>query len=83
MGRRTWRAVYGAALGIALGGCFPHQDVAMGGNADGIAISYAGDLAATLPLARQHCAQFERVPVLHSTKENTAYYACVRVNASP
>ena len=34
----------------------------MDGQADGVIIQYFGDLAETLPLARDHCAQYERVP---------------------
>jgi hypothetical protein len=83
MGGRAWRAACGAALGVAIGGCFAHQDVAMRGNANSIAINYVGDIAETLPIARQHCAQFEREPVLRGTKENTAYYVCLRVNGAP
>jgi hypothetical protein len=61
----------------------PPQNVAMGGNADGVIINYFGDVAQTLPLARQHCARYERVPVLHETSENHAVYFCVRAAAAP
>lgn len=71
-----------AAPAAVLGGC-EHHDVAMRGTADGVAINYVGDVADTLPLARQHCAQYERQPVLRQAKDNTATYACVRVNAAP
>jgi len=73
------------ALGALLGGCndIPHQNVAMRGNADGVMINYVGDVADTLPIARQHCAQYERVPVLRQAKDNNATYACVRANAAP
>lgn len=55
----------------------------MQGNADGVVISYVGDIANTLPIARQHCARYERVPVLHDAKENHAVYFCVRPGAVP
>jgi hypothetical protein len=73
------------ALGaLLLDGCdIPHHDVAMSGNADGVVISYVGDVAETLPLARQHCAQYERVPVLRQTKDENAIYVCVRNNPAP
>jgi hypothetical protein len=67
----------------SLSGCLPHQEAAIRGGPDGVLISYAGDVSATLPLARQHCAQFERVPVLTVAKENTAKYVCVRPNPAP
>jgi hypothetical protein len=73
------------ALGALLGGCndIPHQNVAMRGNADGVMINYVGEVADTLPIARQHCAQYERVPVLRQAKDNNATYACVHINAPP
>ena len=65
-------------LGALLAGCtLPHQDAALRGGPDGVDIGYAGDLNETLPLARQHCARYERGPVLREAKENHAYYACV------
>jgi hypothetical protein len=72
------------ALGASLSACAPHENaVAMQGNADGVMINYVGAIAGTIPLARQHCARYERVPVLRETKENYAIYACVRGNAAP
>jgi hypothetical protein len=77
------RVLLAGAVVAPLGGCFPHQPAAMHGGRDGVSIDYAGDVAATLPIARQHCAQYERVPVLAGTKENTATYACVRATDAP
>jgi hypothetical protein len=71
------------ALGMFVGGCnLPHQDMTIGGNANGVIINYVGDVADTLPLARQHCAQYERVPVLHETKDDNAIYFCVSPGAA-
>lgn len=68
-----------AALGIVLAGCAGAvTDRVMGGNADGVAIRFAGDIGATLPLAQQHCAQYERVPQLRDTSEDIVNYACIR-----
>jgi hypothetical protein len=70
-------------LGALLVGCaLAHQDTVMGGNADGVVINYFGDIAETLPMARRHCAQYERVPVLRQTKDNNVFYACVRAGTS-
>jgi hypothetical protein len=67
------------AIGFLLGACtVPSQNVAMQGNADGVIISYVGDVAGTLPIARQHCARYERVPVLHETKEDHVVYFCIK-----
>lgn len=68
----------------ALAGCAaPPHDVVMQGNADGVIISYTGDLALTLPLARRHCAQFERAPVLHQSTDSNVVYFCVKPGAVP
>jgi len=76
--------VFGLALAALLAACsLPHQDVAMRGNADWVLISYAGDASGTLPIARRHCAQYERQPVLRQTKDNSALYMCVKPGAAP
>jgi hypothetical protein len=81
--RGTVRHLCGVVLGATLGGCLQHQDAAMRGNADYVSISYAGDASETTRLARQHCAQYERQPVLRSAADNVAVYACVRADGSP
>ncbi len=74
---RAWFVLL--VLAASLGGCaVPHQDTVMQSGPDGVIISYYGDVNDTLRLARQHCAQFERVPVFRGTKENSAFYSCVR-----
>ncbi len=75
--RAAWLLV--SVLAAPIGGCAPlHQDTVMQGNANGVAINFVGDVAGTLPLARQFCARYERVPVLHETKDENAYYFCVK-----
>ncbi len=68
-------------LCLALAGCaLPHQNVIMmDGKASGVIIQYYGDVNATLPLARQHCAAYERVPVRksYSSEKNLVIYDCV------
>ena len=76
------RWLCGMALALAIAGCLPHQNVIMFGNAEGVSINYLGDVSATMALARRHCAQFEREPVLRSAKDETAVYACFPANAS-
>lgn len=66
------------------GGCAaPHHDAVMAGNADGVVVNFFGDIAETRPLAEQFCARYERVPVLHETKEDNAYYFCVKPGDMP
>jgi hypothetical protein len=80
IGRGT--VVFAAALAALSAGCaLPHQDVAMRGTADWVLISYAGDVSDTLPIARRHCAQYEREPVFQQTKDNSALYRCVKPGA--
>jgi hypothetical protein len=66
-------------LAALLSGCaFQHHDTVMQGNVNGVEINYSGDIAETLPLAQQFCARYERVPVLHGTKDENAFYFCVK-----
>ena len=63
---------------IALAGCSgPHPSIRQG-DSNSVDIGYSGDVGATLPLARQHCAQFERVPELAQQRINVAQYDCVK-----
>jgi hypothetical protein len=70
----------GAAIIIltaGLAGCGGPQDVILRGNADSVDILYDGDIAGAQRLARQHCAQFERLPQQRQTKDNVVTYQCV------
>lgn len=78
----AWLPVVVSAL--LIGGCAaPHQDRVMQGNSNGVVISYVGNVAETEPLARQFCARYERVPVLHETKPENVYYFCMRPGEMP
>jgi hypothetical protein len=71
-------------LAALAGGCSaPHHDAVMQGNVDGVVINYFGDISETMPLAQQFCARYERTPVLHETKEDNAYYFCVKASEAP
>ncbi|HYM71523.1 MAG TPA: hypothetical protein VET89_00985 [Stellaceae bacterium] len=71
-------AAFGA-LGAALAACAPpHKDTVMGGTADAVAIRFYGDLHETAPLARNYCAQYERVPQLRDSNDDIVNYACIR-----
>jgi hypothetical protein len=82
MQRRPTRRPGLAAIcvwGILAAGCTadPIKNMVMEGNADGVAIQFAGDVGATLPLAQKHCAQYERVPRLRDTRDEIVNYACI------
>jgi hypothetical protein len=87
--RRKWMTRSAAKplmlmLAALLGGCAAQaHDTVMQGDANGVAINYSGDIAETLPLARQFCARYERVPVLHVTRDENAYYFCVKPADAP
>jgi hypothetical protein len=48
------------------------------GDANYVAVTYAGDMESATAVAKRHCAPFERVPRFHEIQENTAYFDCVR-----
>jgi hypothetical protein len=62
--------------GGVLAGCSGPRPFLLSGDANGAEIAYATDLATTLPLAKAHCAAYERVPRLLQAQENIAYYEC-------
>ena len=66
-----------AAVGAVLSGCTAHP-VIRSGDANSVEVSYAGSVAGALPLARQHCAQFERIPRFVEADEDLTVFECVR-----
>ena len=50
----------------------------LGGDAKRAEVGYGADPATTLPLAKAHCAAYERVPRLLQAQENIAYYECYK-----
>ena len=80
MNRPVW--LFGVAALAALSGCAATQNqnqIINDGKFAGVVIQYYGDVEATLPLARSHCAAYERVPVRRSfsAEKNLVIYACV------
>jgi hypothetical protein len=65
-------------LGGLMFGCTEPRPFLLDGDAKGAEIGYATDLAATLPVAKLHCAEYERVPRLLQAQDNIAYYECRR-----
>ena len=66
----------GAAC-AALSGCTAPHPAIRSGDANSVEVSYGGTVASALPLARQHCAQYERVPRLVNTGADLAVFECV------
>src|SRR5579862_1341612 len=48
------------AATAALAGCSESQPFIASGDAKSVQVNYSGDAASALPLARRHCAQYER-----------------------
>ena len=67
-----------ALAGLALSGCTGPKPFVREGDANSVEIGYSGDIASTLPLARAHCAGFERVPQLVTADVDYAVYDCIR-----
>lgn len=69
------------AIGTAaatLSACADPRAFIREGSPDSVEISYRGDVANAVPLARRHCAQFERVPHLVETPDDLAVFDCRR-----
>jgi hypothetical protein len=66
------------AVGATLSGCTAPHPFISSGDANSVEITYAGDVASALPLARKHCARYERVPRLVDPGIDHAVFDCVR-----
>jgi hypothetical protein len=66
-----------SAAGAVLFGCNGPNPFILKGDANSVEISYGGDPASALPVARDHCARYERVPRLVNAGVDLAIYDCV------
>jgi hypothetical protein len=64
-----------AALGSA---CTGPKPFLLQGDANSAQVGYSGDIDGTTLVARQHCAQYERLPRFLEAQENVAFFDCVR-----
>lgn len=81
MSRTTRIPAVPLAIGLAatvLVSCSGPKPFVLEGDANTVEVAYSGDVATTLPLARRHCAQFEREPRLIEPGFDSAVYDCVR-----
>jgi hypothetical protein len=65
------------AAGATVSGCTGPHPFVRDGNANSVEVVYGGDVASAMPAARQHCAQFERVPRLVNAGADIAVFDCV------
>jgi hypothetical protein len=70
-------ALTAGAAGTSLPGCTGSHPFARGGDANSVEVVYSGDAASALPVARQHCARYERVPRLVNAGADIALFDCV------
>jgi hypothetical protein len=77
----------GAALATLLAGCSnsgfdaywllgPHENRVVAADANSVQIQYLGDVETTVPLARQRCAQYAKVPERFSDSSGLVTYLC-------
>ena len=63
---------------LALCGCLGQQPLLHKGDATSAEILYSGDIANAVPLAKQHCAGYLKVPRLVDTTPGIAFFSCDR-----
>lgn len=66
------------AAGAALSGCTGPHPFVRDGDVNSVEVGYSGDVASAWPVARQHCAQFDRVARLVDPGFDTAVFKCDR-----
>lgn len=66
------------AAAAALSGCTAPHPYVREGDEKSVEVAYGGDVASALPLARQHCAQFQRTARLVDPGVDLAIFDCVR-----
>jgi hypothetical protein len=64
-----------AGTGIACEGPKPFL---VQGNASSAQVGYAGNIESASLVAKQHCAQYERIPKFLEAQEDIAFFDCVR-----
>lgn len=67
---------------IVLGGlttaCEGPKPFLIQGDASSAEVGYSGNVESAPAVAKQHCAQYERVPRFLEAQENVAFFDCVR-----
>jgi len=70
-------AIAAGAANTALLGCTGAHPFVREGGANSVEVTFSGDVASTLPVARQHCARYERIPRLVAAEVDLAIFDCV------
>jgi hypothetical protein len=62
----------------AAAGCSWEKPFLLQGDAKSAQVGFSGNIEGATLVAKQHCAQYERVPRFLEAEENIAYFDCVR-----
>jgi hypothetical protein len=65
-------------IGVLVSGCTGSKPFLLQGDANAAQVGYSGEIESATLVARQHCAQYERVPRFLEAQENVAFFDCVR-----
>jgi len=65
-------------FGALVSGCTGSKPFLLQGDANSAQVGYSGEIEGATLVARQHCAQYERVPLFLEAEENVAFFDCVR-----
>jgi len=63
---------------VPVSGCTGSRPFLLQGDANSAQVGYSGEIEGATLVARQHCAQYERVPRFLEAQENVAFFDCVR-----
>jgi len=70
-------AIGASGANVALFGCTGAHPFVREGGANSVEVTFSGNVANALPLAREHCARYERVPRLVASEADLAIFDCV------
>ena len=70
-------ALAGGLVATLLAGCNGPHPFVRDGDANAVDVFYSGDVAEAWPAAREHCAQYERVPQYVDAVLGVASFKCV------
>lgn len=71
------RAVFVLVAGGLVVACAGEEPFLLQGDAYSAQVGFSRDLEGATRVARQHCAQYERVPRFLEAEENVAFFDCV------
>ena len=75
----TARQIFRLVLAVGIvAGCSESTPFLLQGDAASAQVGYGGNLEAATPVAKKHCAQYERVPRFLEAQENVAFFDCVK-----